>query len=68
MQLEQVMIAVAILCIALIVLLIFMCKASYDEGYASGYEDGFMSSTDDADLESKQGYENGYSDAMRKVA
>lgn len=63
MQLEQVMIAVSILCIALIVLFIFMCKASYDEGYASGYEDGFMSSTD-----YKQGYENGYSDAIRKVA
>lgn len=68
MQLEQVMFIVSALCILLIVLLIFLSKASYDEGYIDGYGARYRESSADPDVEYRQGYENGYADAMRKIA
>lgn len=62
MQLEHVMIAVAVLCLALIVLIIFLSKASYEEGYLNGYDD-CLEDPANSDMEYKQGYEDGYKDA-----
>ena len=62
MQLEHVMIAVAVHCLALIALIIFLSKASYEEGYLNGYDD-CLEDPANSDMEYKQGYEDGYKDA-----
>lgn len=62
MQIEHVMIAVAVLCLALIALIIFLSKASYEEGYLDGYND-CREDPVNLDMEYKQGYEDGYKDA-----
>ena len=64
MQIEDVMIAVAVLCLALIALIIFICKASYEEGYLNGYDD-CREDPANLDMEYKQGYEDGYKDARK---
>lgn len=62
MQIEHVMIAVAVLCLALIALIIFLSKESYEEGYLNGYND-CREDPVNLDMEYKQGYEDGYKDA-----
>ena len=62
MQIEYVMIAVAVLCLALIALIIFLSKESYEEGYLNGYND-CREDPVNLDMEYKQGYEDGYKDA-----